>query len=154
MIRAHLLESPAWGRRSHTFKYTTHSRAPESALGEKETSLQTVYPDVSLNSSHCPRIISRDSELSVGWILGIDEREWVHNFTVQTTGATEMISACFPNWTNSIKWIPAHFSWSWLFRFTPTALRDQQVKSRLSGVTETAHFQTYVCFEDIKTGEA
>lgn len=94
-------QTAAWGRRPHTFKRTTHTQTPESALGEKETSLPTVYPDVSLIGLYGPRITSRDSQQRYGWISGIDDRESVHNFIIQTTGASEMISACFPNWTKS-----------------------------------------------------
>lgn len=35
-----LPKSAAWGRRPHTFTHPTHTQMPESALGEKETSLQ------------------------------------------------------------------------------------------------------------------
>lgn len=35
----------------------------------------------------------------------------------------------FRKWTKTTtRWTPAHFCWSWLFRFTPTASKGQQVR--------------------------
>lgn len=44
----------------------------------------------------------------------------------------------------NLRWIPARFSWFWLFRFTPIAWRDQQVKCRLSG--DAAHLSNSCLF--------